>query len=536
MAYKSKFNKPKSHDDSEFVLGGVAYAPFSSKDESEEDEYDFSYYSGLGHPSGRSGIIGSIEFNIPEDSYIEDGEYIDTGSLDDSSEDADEANPIDLSTEGASTGQGTRKMFTPDPYLRSQYNQFVDVYRRAGAPENELGFWANIAQNESTFRHDIHGKTKDGKYEALGYFQMLTVADGKPMDVAGQYSGVSHQTFLNDPIIQIQSAQRMKNDALRQLTDKDWAAADAKGYTASALVAGVWAGGIDGLRAWLHRGVNRVDANVRNHPDASRRWKASVAGRMEDCNNYFKDGGVLMSPSEVRNILKAQGGVKMPKNDLFGMSEYHGYTPTWDDLYNFTKSYEGFDPVAYDSTDENGNVQKLIGHGIALRHVDPETAERWLKFGITEAESLKWMKDYYAKLDQVFSDTVKNYDKLPMELKVPILDAAYNTKGTEFFNSSPNLKAHIENGDHYVTIAAELDHSMNHSVDKNNKNLGSWLAVRSACRRAMALGQYDYKWSYTDKQGRQLDPTKTVGKQDWKASPHYGKYKTLKTDYADHFR
>lgn len=78
---------------------------------------------------------------------------------------------------------------------------------------------------------------------------MLTVANGKPMDVAGQYSGVSHQTFLNDPIIQIQSAQRMKNDALGQLTDRDWAAADAKGYTASALVAGIWAGGIGGLRA-----------------------------------------------------------------------------------------------------------------------------------------------------------------------------------------------------------------------------------------------------------------------------------------------
>ena len=119
------------------------------------------------------------------------------------------------------------------------------------------------------------------------------------------------------------------------------------------------------------------------------------------------------------------------------------------------------------------------------------------------------MKDYYAKLDKAFSATIKNYDKLPMELKVPILDAAYNTTGTEFFNNSPNLKAHIENGDHYVTIAAELDHSMNHDGNK-----GSWLAVRSACRRAMALGQYDYKWSYTDGQGRQLDPTKTVNKQD----------------------
>lgn len=114
MAYKSKFNKPKVHDDSEFVLGGIAYAPFSPKDEPEEDEYDFSYYSGLGHPSGHSGIIGSIEFNTPEDSHIEDEEYIDTGSLDESSEDTDEANPEDLSTEqpseqliGASVEQGT---------------------------------------------------------------------------------------------------------------------------------------------------------------------------------------------------------------------------------------------------------------------------------------------------------------------------------------------------------------------------------------------------------------------------------------------
>lgn len=45
--------------------------------------------------------------------------------------------------------------------------------------------------------------------------------------------------------------------------------------------------------------------------------------------------------------------------------------------------------MAYDSIDANGNVQKLIGHGIALSHVDSETAEKWLKFGITEAESLK---------------------------------------------------------------------------------------------------------------------------------------------------
>lgn len=102
------------------------------------------------------------------------------------------------------------------------------------------------------------------------------------------------------------------------------------------------------------------------------------------------------------------------------------------------------------------------------------------------------MRNEYKRLDDYFSNTVKNYKHLPMELRVPILDAAYNTSATNFFTKSENLKGHVENGDHYVTIAAELDHSMNHSADENDKNLGSWLAVRSAARRAMALGEYNY--------------------------------------------
>lgn len=102
------------------------------------------------------------------------------------------------------------------------------------------------------------------------------------------------------------------------------------------------------------------------------------------------------------------------------------------------------------------------------------------------------MRNEYVNLDALFSKTIKNYKNLPMELRVPILDAAYNTSGSNFFTKSKNLRKHIENGDHYVTIAAELDHSMNHSVDENNKALGSWLAVRSAARRAMALGEYNY--------------------------------------------
>lgn len=240
------------------------------------------------------------------------------------------------------------------------------------------------------------------------------------------------------------------------------------------------------------------------------------------------------------HIKKGRFGLKMesPETDnldLFGMSEYHGYTPTWDDLYNFTASYETFNPKVYWLKDNEGNQQELIGHGIALSRVNPDVAKRWRANGISEEESLEWMRNEYAKLDALFSKTIKNYKNLPMELRVPILDAAYNTSGSNFFTKSKNLRNHIENGDHYVTIAAELDHSMNHSVDEKDKNLGSWLAVRSAARRAMALGEYNYDWQHKDKYGRHILPGKS-GPQDWKFSPYYNKYKNLKTKHAIYFR
>ena len=58
------------------------------------------------------------------------------------------------------------------------------------------------------------------------------------MDIAGTYSGVDAQTFLNNPIIQIQAAQNMKNSIMNQFTANDLAVARSKGYTDSALVAG----------------------------------------------------------------------------------------------------------------------------------------------------------------------------------------------------------------------------------------------------------------------------------------------------------
>lgn len=578
--------------------------------------------------------------------------------------------PVALPVE---TPQFQFKQFVPKRGLEGRYAQFANIYTSAGLPQNELGFWANIAQDESGFTPGIVGRNDKYGVEALGYFQMLTKYNNKPMNIAGTYSGVDSQTFLSNPVIQLKAAQNMKNHIMNMFSAKDLEVARAKGYTDSALVAGAWAGGVGGVRKWLHYGKNSVDVNVKDGNNAKRKWECSVAGRMEALNGYFKKGGVLKfatgggfekyvednrdhinniysritgwgvgdvgykdtlmtyrrnAPSQLfastkddktafsekhfdnvrryisdkvasekltndvlydifldfdkhnikslnfnqrqdlidriistskkpylsslskheifyaleglygsSSVKKGMYGMKVeqPNTDLFTMSEYHGATPSWDDLYNFTASYETFNPNIYWLKDDKGNRQELIGHGIALSRVDPETANRWRTNGITEEESLEWMRNEYKHLDDHFSNTIKNYKYLPMELRVPILDAAYNTSGTNFFTNSENLRGHVENGDHYTTIAAELDHSMNHSADKDNKDIGSWLAVRSAARRAMALGEYNYNWQYKDKYGRHILPGQS-GPQDWKFSPYYNKYKNIKTEYADYFR
>lgn len=420
------------------------------------------------------------------------------------------------------------------------YAAFENYFLQSGVSEERLPFFANLAKLESGFNPTIQNTAG---YPAWGYFQFM---DGSWKDSNGKtrsasnvrsIAGVSVNEFLNNPVLQIQSANKLADMFLNMFSKRDIRVAREKGYTDSALIAGAWAGGVGGVRKWLHKGYNAVDVSVRNSSSKSRRWKASVAGRMEEFNGYFKNGGTLSNPKEARRIMKALTGGTAPEEneDLFGMSEYHGPTPTWDDLYNFTASYETFNPKVYWLKNSEGKKQELIGHGIALSSVDEETAKRWRANGITEEESLKWMHDRYKYFDDYFSENITNYKYLPMWLRVPILDAAYNTSGTNFFTKSKNLKTHIENGDHYITIAAELDHSMNHSIDEDNKDIGSWLAVRSAARRAMALGEYDYNWQHKDKYGRHILPGQ-FGPQDWKFSPYYNKYKTLKTDYADYFR
>lgn len=286
MVYISKFNKPKNHDDSEFV-GGIAYSPY--KPEEEKEEYNFyDFNPRLTLNGADSGILGTAEYGwTSQDTPAESTRSVDTSALETPSEESEITQPELSST----------KTFTPKRGFAQGAQNFRQFYEQSGAPMNEYDFWARKAQDESGFRYDIVGRFVDPETKkettGLGYFQQLDTYKGESMPIARQYSGVGKQDYLSNPIIQIQAAQRMKNDILRQFTEEDWAAAREKGYTVSAMVAGAWAGGVGGVRRWLHRGHNAVDMHFKNDPTNKRAWECSVAGQMSLLNGYFKKGGVL---------------------------------------------------------------------------------------------------------------------------------------------------------------------------------------------------------------------------------------------------
>lgn len=58
------------------------------------------------------------------------------------------------------------------------------------------------------------------------------------MSVVSTYSGAPLSVFLQNPILQIQAAQNMKNHIMHQFTEDDLARARELGYKDSALIAG----------------------------------------------------------------------------------------------------------------------------------------------------------------------------------------------------------------------------------------------------------------------------------------------------------
>lgn len=139
------------------------------------------------------------------------------------------------------------------------FNQaFDNVERRIPGIRKYRAFLTDLAARESSFRPDARAKNKSGT--ALGYFQFMPF----------NRKGIDEEEFINNPELQIEMAWKLLNDFKNSFTKYDWEAANDKGYTESAMIAGAWLGGAKGVKKLLHSRINTSDnlgTSVKNYMD-----------------------------------------------------------------------------------------------------------------------------------------------------------------------------------------------------------------------------------------------------------------------------
>lgn len=158
------------------------------------------------------------------------------------------------------------------------------------------------------------------------------------------------------------------------------------------------------------------------------------------------------------------------------------FTPTIEDLARqLTAAYETYQSKPYILVTENKdgsiNKQELIGHGLSNKDI----IDKYRNSGIPEDVSMQLVIEELNRLHTNFQKR-KNYNSLPWNVQLAILDTAYNTSGDSFWIKSPKFAEMVSRG---ITDPNELVKELNHSAD-----LDSWLGDRSAARRALAKGEY----------------------------------------------
>lgn len=171
------------------------------------------------------------------------------------------------------------KDYTPTR-MTNNYKTFEQAFIQSGVEKEKFSFFAKLAEKESGFNAAIQNTAG---YPAWGYFQFMQGKYGnREWNNIEDIAGVDVNTFLNNPILQIQSADKLANKFLDSFTESDKRKARQLGYTDSALVAGAWLAGTGGVRKFLNGNGNPSDAHGTN-----------VAQRMKEFNGYFKNGGIL---------------------------------------------------------------------------------------------------------------------------------------------------------------------------------------------------------------------------------------------------
>lgn len=172
-------------------------------------------------------------------------------------------------------------------YSGDKYNRFVEAYNNSGVDAKWFDFFSKLAHKESGFDPNIQNMFGAPAY---GYFQFMQgSANGRNWNNITTYANTDIDTFRNSPELQIQAAQKLAESFLKGLTDKDKKRARELGYSDSALVAGAWLGGIGGVRKLLYQNKSVNDKSWSKNKNVG----VDMKSRMEEFNNFFKDGGVI---------------------------------------------------------------------------------------------------------------------------------------------------------------------------------------------------------------------------------------------------
>ena len=135
--------------------------------------------------------------------------------------------------------------------FKSYWDEYVKENPSAAKYEKVL---TKIAKHESNFNYSIKNTTGAPAY---GWFQFWQ--DGKINNIS-KYSGLDIESFLQNPVAQIDAAVKMARSIEKQFNSQDLKLAKAQGYSMDQLIRGAWLGGIGGVRKVLKGQGNPSDS------------------------------------------------------------------------------------------------------------------------------------------------------------------------------------------------------------------------------------------------------------------------------------
>lgn len=154
--------------------------------------------------------------------------------------------------------QETKPKESPVTGTKEFNNAFDKVETKIPEIRKYRDFLTKLAARESSFNPKAKAGNSSGT--ALGYFQFMPF----------NRTGISEQTFANDPELQIEMAYDLVNRFKNSFDNTDFVKAKNKGYSESAIIAGAWLGGPQGVKRFLNTGVassDRLGTSVKNYMD-----------------------------------------------------------------------------------------------------------------------------------------------------------------------------------------------------------------------------------------------------------------------------